>query len=74
MQGKRGDRFVYISWGLTPDPDDFGLFRRAKVILDEMPVDLLEAQAVMATIKGTAADGGTVCARGRPENGVGSRA
>jgi hypothetical protein len=53
VQGKRGDRFVYISWGLTPDPDDFGMFRRAKVILDEMPVDLLEAQAVMATIEGT---------------------
>lgn len=68
VQGKRGDRFVYVSWGLADDPDDFGMYRRAKVILDEIPTALLDGSDLVASIQGTSADGGPVCARVRPES------
>lgn len=67
VQGRRGERFVYISWGLGDDPDEFHMYRRAKVMLGEIPARLLGADAIVATIAGTSADGGPVCARVRPE-------
>jgi hypothetical protein len=68
VQGRRGERFVYISWGFGSEPDDFHMFRRAKVMLDEIPAGLLDAAVVVAAIAGTSADGGPVCARVRPEH------
>ena len=68
VQGKRGDRFVYVSWGSSGDPEDFGMYRRAKVILDEIPAALLDGSDLVASIDGTSPDGGPVCARVRPES------
>lgn len=68
VQGRRGERFVYISWGLGADADEFHMYRRAKVMLGEIPVPLLGGDAIVATIAGTSADGGPVCARVRPEH------
>ncbi len=68
VQGRRGERFVYISWGLGDDPDEFHMYRRAKVMLDEIPPSLLGGEVVVATIVGTSPDGGPVCARVRPEH------
>lgn len=68
VQGRRGERFVYISWGLGDEPDEFHMYRRAKVMLDEIPASLLGGDAIVATIDGTSADGGPVCARVRPEH------
>lgn len=41
VQGKKGERFVYLTWG-TLDGDSFSMFRRAKLMLAELPVDAAE--------------------------------
>ena len=41
VQGKRGERFVYLTWG-TVDGDAFSMFRRAKLMLAELPADAAE--------------------------------
>lgn len=41
VQGKRGERFVYLTWG-TVDADAFSMFRRAKLMLAELPADAAE--------------------------------
>lgn len=41
VQGKKGERFVYLTWG-TVDGDSFSMFRRAKLMLAELPVDAAE--------------------------------
>jgi hypothetical protein len=36
VQGRRGERFLYLTWGeLTGN--DFAMFRRAKLMLDDLP-------------------------------------
>ena len=70
VQGKRGDRFVYLSWGPSDDPARWGMFRRAKVMLAPATELLKEAAAsggvVEASLEGTDAKGGPVCAAVRP--------
>ncbi|GJM39317.1 MAG: hypothetical protein DHS20C19_26840 [Acidimicrobiales bacterium] len=68
VQGRRGERFVYISWGLGDDPEEFHMYRRAKIMLDEIPASLLCEPTVVASIAGTSGDGGPVCARVRAEH------
>ena len=41
VQGRRGERFVYLTWG-TVDGDSFSMFRRAKLMLAELPADAAE--------------------------------
>lgn len=41
VQGKKGERFVYLTWG-TVDGDSFSMFRRAKLMLAELPADAAE--------------------------------
>ena len=41
VHGKKGERFVYLTWG-TVDGDSFSMFRRAKLMLAELPVDAAE--------------------------------
>ena len=70
VQGKRGERFVYITWGTSPDPERWGMFRRAKVMLAPAVELLQEAAAqgaaVEASLEATDAKGGPVCAAVRP--------
>jgi hypothetical protein len=40
-QGGPGKRFVYLSWGVVDDAGTFTVFRRAKLMLDGVPPDVL---------------------------------
>jgi hypothetical protein len=37
IQGRPGDRFIYLSWGSVDDDGTFHMFRRAKLMLDAVP-------------------------------------
>lgn len=42
VHGKRGDRFLYLSWGL-PDPSEpYVMFARAKIKLTNIPAHLVD--------------------------------
>ena len=36
VQGRRGERFVYLTWG-EGTGSEFAMFRRAKLMLDDLP-------------------------------------
>lgn len=36
VQGRKGDRFLYLSWGMVDDDCPFTMFRRAKLMLDTL--------------------------------------
>src|SRR4051812_4302606 len=38
VQGKRGERFVYLTWGDVGADGTFVMFRRAKLMLNDVPV------------------------------------
>jgi hypothetical protein len=71
VEGRRGDRFLYLNWGTVASDGSFSLFRRAKISLSEIPGELL-ARALAggghlaATIDLTDASGNPLCARVRP--------
>jgi len=71
VQGKRGDRFLYLSWGTVDDANHFEMFRRAKLMFDAVPDELLRsAQApghrLVGTVNLTHGDGMPRCAAVRP--------
>ena len=71
VQGKRGDRFLYLSWGTVDDAKHFEMFRRAKLMFDAVPDELLRsAQApgrrLIGTVTMTHDDGMPRCAAVRP--------
>jgi hypothetical protein len=71
VHGKRGERFIYLTWGNVTDDGSFHMFRRAKLMLnrvDELLVrDALAADAsLVATVKLTDRRGGPRCARVDP--------
>ncbi|WP_207769459.1 DUF5990 family protein [Nocardioides currus] len=59
VQGKRGERFVYLTWLEGPDAT---MFRRAKLMLADAP----EADVVVARVDLTDEAGLPRCARLRP--------
>ena len=59
VQGKRGERFVYLTWLEGPDAI---MFRRAKLILADAP----ESDAVTARVQLTDENGLPRCGRLRP--------
>jgi hypothetical protein len=59
VQGKRGERFIYLTWLEGPDAT---MFRRAKLMLDGAP----EATSVTARVNLTDDNGLPRCARLRP--------
>jgi hypothetical protein len=67
VQGKRGDRFIYLTWGHVGPDDTFEMFRRAKLMLDRVGPDLIELAVTTgrldATVDLTGEDGGPRCAR-----------
>jgi hypothetical protein len=70
VQGKRGDRFIYLNWGeLWPD-GRHEMFRRAKLMLNVVPMEMLRAAAdgagLQASLALTDEKGGPVCAAVRP--------
>ncbi|MFF2851762.1 DUF5990 family protein [Streptomyces sp. NPDC058001] len=69
VQGRPGGRFIYLSWG-TVDASGFAMFRRAKVMLNGVPADVLAAAARDGLLVGrlglTDAHGTPLCARVLP--------
>jgi hypothetical protein len=70
-QGKRGDRFVYLSWGTVDDDGGFEMFRRAKLMFDAVGDDLLQSaqrpgRRLVGTVNMTHDDGMPRCAAVRP--------
>jgi Family of unknown function (DUF5990) len=54
VHGKRGDRFLYLSWGTVDGSDHFEMFRRAKLMLAAIPDNVLgSAQTVGRRLVGT---------------------
>jgi hypothetical protein len=70
VQDRLGRRFVYLSWGTVDASGVFAMFRRAKLMLDVLPADLLAAAARDGMLVGrlglTDAHGGPLCARVEP--------
>jgi hypothetical protein len=71
VQGKRGERFVYLTWGAVDGAGRFAQFRRAKLMLAAVDPAVLAAagepgHALVATLSLTGADGAPRCASVRP--------
>jgi hypothetical protein len=70
VQGRRGDRFIYLTWGDVRAGHEFEMFRRAKVMLNRIDPDALDAgraaSSIAARIDLTGDDGGPRCARVDP--------
>jgi len=70
VQGKVGDRFIYLTWGNVLPDDEFEMFRRAKLMLDRVDRELKES-AIKAGRLNAVVDlsddlGGPRCARVDP--------
>jgi hypothetical protein len=70
VQGKRGDRFIYLTWGNVSAADEFEMFRRAKLMLDRVEPGVIESAVktgcLAARVDLTGNDGGPRCARVDP--------
>jgi hypothetical protein len=70
VQGKRGDRFLYLTWGEVHADGTFEMFRRAKLMLNRIEPDLVESAVARgtlgATVDLTGPGGGPRCARVDP--------
>lgn len=70
VQGKRGERFLYLSWG-TLAGSDFSMFRRAKLMLDAVDAAVIRdadrsGKRLLGSLGLTGGDGGPRCAAVRP--------
>ena len=68
VQGRRGERFLYLVWAAGPDHT---MFRRLKLMLADIPADVWEAarrpgSRLQAELGLTDACGGPLCARVTP--------
>jgi len=71
VQGRKGDRFLYLSWGTVGDRGAFDMFRRAKLMLSAIDGDVIKAAErpgyrLEAAVSLTGGDGGPRCAALRP--------
>ena len=70
IQGPPGGRFIYLSWGTLDGDGRFTMFRRSKLMLADVPADILEAAAKSGLLVGrlglTDAKGQPLCASVRP--------
>jgi hypothetical protein len=70
VHGKRGDRFIYLTWGHVGPDEAFEMFRRAKLMLDRVEPGLIELAVTTgrldARVDLTGDDGGPQCARVDP--------
>jgi hypothetical protein len=66
VQGRRGERFVYLTWGNVGDDGSFTMFRRAKLMLstlEPLVAGTDGAGQVVGTVDLTDDCGGPRCAR-----------
>jgi hypothetical protein len=70
VSGPPGGRFIYLSWGVVGEPGSFEMFRRAKIMLDGVPADVMTAARTTGVLVGrlglTDAKGNPTCAAVRP--------
>ncbi len=70
VHGKRGDRFIYLTWGNVDDTGTFQMFRRAKLMLNHVDHDLIldatKRGHLSAVVRLTDDHGGPRCARVDP--------
>ncbi|MBC6457834.1 DUF5990 family protein [Actinomadura sp. HBU206391] len=70
IQGRPGGRFIYLSWGSVDDAGGFHMFRRAKLMLDGIDADVIEAAVrsglLLARLGLTDGKGQPLCAAVRP--------
>lgn len=70
VQGRPGDRFVYLTWGDVGADGEFAMFRRAKLMLDAVDADTAAAARTAGVLTAelglTADDGMPRCAAVRP--------
>ena len=70
VHGRRGERFVYLTWGDVGSDGTFTMFRRAKLMFADIDTDVLAAAIasgeLVASIHLTDDLGGPRCARVRP--------
>jgi Family of unknown function (DUF5990) len=70
VHGKRGDRFIYVTWGNVDDTGTFQMFRRAKLMLNRVDpglmADATKRGHLSAQVRLTDNYGGPVCARVDP--------
>lgn len=66
VQGKRGERFFYLTWGELPPGGEFAMFRRAKLWFADLPEDAVAAGAVVGEVGLTDGKGMPLCAGVRP--------
>lgn len=73
VHGRRGERFLYLSWGVV-EAGAFEMFRRAKLVFaDAGPATLataVEAGSLRCRVRMTDACGSPRCARVRPPDAV----
>ncbi|NMO05232.1 monooxygenase [Gordonia sp. TBRC 11910] len=71
IQGPPGGRFIYLNWGSVEADGSFDGFRRAKVMLCDIPpavfAEALNTHRLTATLGLTDAAGQPLCARVKPE-------
>ena len=71
VHGKKGERFLYPTWGDVGAGDSFAMFRRAKLMIGDIKPGMLAAAArgdseLVASLSLTDARGGSRCARVKP--------
>ncbi len=70
IQGRPRERFIYLSWGTIDQGGTFTLFRRAKLWLDAIDADVIDAalrsRLLVARLGLTDAKGHPRCAAVRP--------
>lgn len=70
IQGPRGARFIYLSWGTVDDAKNFELFRRAKLWLDcidsEVVASAMDHGLLVGRLSLTDHNGNPLCAAVRP--------
>jgi hypothetical protein len=71
VHGRRGERFLYLTWGDVGADGSFTMFRRAKLMVGDIDPDLLAAAArddgrLTAAVSLTDEHGCPRCARVRP--------
>jgi hypothetical protein len=71
VHGKRGERFLYLTWGDVGDDGSFEMFRRAKLMLNRVDPALVRGAdqrdvPLVARVELTDGRGGPRCARVDP--------
>jgi hypothetical protein len=70
ISGPPGDRFIYLSWGVVEKPGSFEMFRRAKIMFDGVPIEVMTAAQASGILIGrlglTDQKGNPTCAAVRP--------